>query len=150
MRLYKLRSLFDNLLSGELVRQGTDCIICRPLSVSLGRNILNYAAFSPKSSSACPSSTFSSNSLSSNWIFVLEKPKTPSYCSNICSNPSFSRILTILLFPDRYKPFLSVCYLSTGSQEQPDNGAPMEKLTPHEHANIWRGRRTGRPPSPIS
>lgn len=111
---------------------------------------LNYAAFSPKSSSACPSSTFSSNSLSSNWIFVLEKPKTPSYCSNICSNPSFSRILTILLFPDRCKPFLSVCYLSTGSQEQPDNGAPMEKLTPHEHANIWRGRRTGRPPSPIS
>ena len=61
-----------------------------------------------------------------------------------------SYILSIPLLPDRCKPFLSACHLSAASQAQPDNGAPTEKLTPHEHANAWRDRRSALPPSPTS
>jgi hypothetical protein len=110
---------------------------------------LNYAALFPKTSSACPFANFRSNSLSSKWIFVLEKPKTSSYRSKTCLNPNFSCVLKIPLLPDLCKTFLSACTLSTASQEQPDNGAPTEKLTPHEHANAWRDRRSGRPLSLI-
>jgi hypothetical protein len=103
---------------------------------------LNYAALFPKPSSACPFANFRSNSLSSKWIFVLEKPKTPSYRSKTCLNPTFLCVLKIPLLPDLCKIFFSVCYLSTASQAQPDNGAPTEKLTPHEHANAWRDTLT--------
>jgi len=106
---------------------------------------LNYAVLFPKTSSACPFANFRSNSLSSKWIFVLEKPKTSSYRSKTCLNLTFSCVLKIPLLPDLFKIFFSVCYLSTASQAQPDNGAPTEKLTPHEHANAWRDRRSARP-----
>ena len=59
---------------------------------------LNYAALFPKTSSACPFANFRSNSLSSKWIFVLEKPKTPSYRSKTCLNPTFSCVLKYLSY----------------------------------------------------
>jgi hypothetical protein len=40
-------------------------------------------------------------------------------------NPTFSCVLKIPFLPDLCKIFFSVCYLSTASQAQPDNGAPM-------------------------
>jgi hypothetical protein len=43
-------------------------------------------------------------------------------------------------------PFQNQCLLlSTASRAQPDNSAPTEKLTPHEHANAWRDRRSALP-----
>ena len=105
--------------------------------------------FFQKTSSACLFANFRSNSLSSKRIFVLAKPKTPPDHSNTCLNPTFSCVLKTPLLPDLCKPFLSACTLSTASQEQPGNGAPTEKLTPHERANAWRDRRSGRPLSLI-
>jgi hypothetical protein len=81
-----------------------------------------------------PFANFRSGSLSSKWVFILEKAKTPSYRSKTCLNPTILCVLKIPLTRS-LKDIFSVCYLSTASQAQPDDGAPTEKLTPHEHAN---------------
>jgi hypothetical protein len=62
----------------------------------------------------------------------------------------FPCILEISLIPDLCKPFFKARHLNAASQEQPDNGAPTEKMTPHEHANALHDRRSEHPPSPIS
>ena len=110
--------------------------------------IPNYAVLSPKHQFRMPICQFSIKFSLFKADICFGKAQNAIILLQNLLESLFSRILKIPLLPDLCKTFFSVHCLSTASQVSPGNDDAVGKLTPHEHANIWRGRRSALPPSP--